>query len=137
MAPLLIRALRTLHLYPAVASAAFLLFAASPGIAQLAAPSSPSGGRASASQPDGNAVLLVERADEMLRLLVLGRFGGSPGHLSGSRVSSESILLRIREIGLFRKPCQVRLPPPPPSLAFARSAVGGVASQVASAFGLA
>jgi hypothetical protein len=96
-------ALRTLHLWPAaVASAAFLLFAASPGVAQPATPSSPSGGRASASQPDGNAVPLVERADEMILLSVRPLDGGSIGLF----LSSDAPRCRFPE-NVFELPIQV------------------------------
>ena len=58
MAPLPIRAFRSRQsIWPAAVAAAVLLLAATLVAAQLA-PSSPSGGRASASQPDGNGVLL-------------------------------------------------------------------------------
>jgi Tetratricopeptide repeat len=105
MAPLLIRALRTLQsIWPAaVASAVFLPFAASPGAAQPApAPSSPSGGRASASQPDGNAVLLVQRADEMILLVVQPLNGGSIGLF----LSSHAPRCRLAE-DVFELPIQV------------------------------
>ena len=66
----------------AVASAAFLLFATSAGAAQPPlAPSSTSGGRASASQPDGNAIHLVDRADETILLGVSPLDGGSIGFI--------------------------------------------------------
>src|SRR5215467_9533552 len=73
MGPLLIRALRSFQSrwQVAGAAAAFLLFAVSPGNAQpVPAPSSSSGVRASASQPDENGVLLVDRPDETILLLV-------------------------------------------------------------------
>jgi Tetratricopeptide repeat len=105
MAPLAIRALRSLHsLWPAVVvAAACLLLAAIPGAAQpVAAPSSPPGGRASASQADGNGVFLVARADEMILLVVRPLDGGSISLLLSSHAPS----CRFPE-GVFELPIQV------------------------------
>jgi hypothetical protein len=103
MAPVLIRGFRTLQLFwAAVASAAFVIVAASPGAAQTAPASSPSGNGTPASESNGTGVRLVERADETLLLAVEPLDGGSIGLI----LSSQAPRCRFPE-AVFELPIQV------------------------------
>ena len=104
MVPLLIHRRRTVgSLSPAAVAAAAFLLAASPAAAQPApAPSSASSGGAASAPANGTGVVLVERADEKMLLVVEPLKDGSLGLV----LSSQAPRCRFPE-SVFELPIQV------------------------------